>query len=186
MSTPDEPTGEQAQPPGPMPPPGYGMPASYGAPPPGYGPPPAYGMPASYGAPPPGIYVDPATGLALPDGVQLASVGRRIGAFFLAIPLSIVTLGIGYVIWGLVVWGRGTSPALQVLGMRCWEPNAGKVAGFWRMVLRDVVGGFVTGILWLITALVSFVLFLAQKDHRSLADLIGGTVVVHDPTRVLG
>ncbi len=33
--------------------------------------------------------------LVLPQGTQLAGVGWRIGAFFLAVPLSIVTLGIG-------------------------------------------------------------------------------------------
>jgi hypothetical protein len=59
----------------------------------------AYGQPDTR-AVPAGMYLDQASGLALPEGVQLASVGRRIGAYFLAIPLAIVTLGIGYVIWG--------------------------------------------------------------------------------------
>ena len=36
-------------------------------------------------------------------GTQLASPGRRIGAFFLTIPLAIVTLFIGYIIWGPLV-----------------------------------------------------------------------------------
>ena len=58
----------------------------------------------------------PAAGL--PEGTELASVGRRIGAYFLAIPLWIVTLGIGYIVWGLIAWGNGQTPALQVLGMR--------------------------------------------------------------------
>jgi uncharacterized RDD family membrane protein YckC len=145
-----------------------------------------YTNPPGFRPPPPGMYLDPGSGLLLPNGVQLASVGRRIGAFFLAIPLAIVTLGIGYVIWGLVVWGQGTSPALQVLGMRCWVPENAARAGFGRMALRDIVGGIVQSILSFITGLVSFVLFLAQKDHRSLPDLIGGTVVVHDPGKVLG
>src|SRR5580693_6040306 len=65
---------------------------------------------------PQGMYFDQLSGLILPDGTQLASVGRRIGAFFLAIPLIIVTLGIGYIIWGVIVWGNGQTPALQVLG----------------------------------------------------------------------
>ncbi|MGI8753294.1 MAG: hypothetical protein ACR2MN_13435 [Acidimicrobiales bacterium] len=46
------------------------------------------------------MYQNQASGLLLPAGTQLAAVGRRIGAFFLAIPLAIVTLVIGYVIWG--------------------------------------------------------------------------------------
>jgi hypothetical protein len=67
---------------------------------------------------PAGMYFDQTSGLNLPVGVELATIGRRIGAFFLSFPLFIVTLGIGYAIWGLVVWGQGQTPALQVLGMR--------------------------------------------------------------------
>lgn len=132
-----------------------------------------------------GMYLDQASGLTLPQGVQLASVGRRIGAFFLAIPLSIVTLGIGYVIWGLIVWGNGQTPALQVLGMRCWRPETGQVAGWWWMALREIVGRIVDGILSIITLLVSFILMCARTDRRCLHDLIAGTVVLHDPNKVL-
>ena len=95
-------------------------------------------MPAGYGygeypatAVPQGMYFDQESGLAFPDGTVLAPVGRRIGAWFLAIPLVIVTLGIGYIVWGLIIWGDGQTPALQVLGMRCWRPETNRVAGFW-------------------------------------------------------
>jgi hypothetical protein len=44
------------------------------------------------------MYVDQVSGLLLPNGTELASVGRRIGAWFLTIPLVIATLGIGYII----------------------------------------------------------------------------------------
>jgi len=131
------------------------------------------------------MYFDPASGLNLPEGVQLASVGRRIGAYFLAIPLSIATLGIGYVIWGLVVWGRGQTPALQVLGMRCWEPEAARVPGWWRMALREVVGRIVESLLSVITMLVSFILMLTNKERKSLHDMVAGTVVLHDPAKIL-
>jgi uncharacterized RDD family membrane protein YckC len=149
--------------------------------PPGYG----YGQPA-VGVVPPGMYFDQASGLTLPQGVELASSGRRIGAFFLAIPLWIITLGIGYAIWGLIVWGNGQTPALQVLGMRCWRPEEGRVAGWWWMALREIVGRIADGILWLITALVSFILMLSRPDRRCLHDLVAGTVVLHDPNKVLG
>jgi uncharacterized RDD family membrane protein YckC len=132
-----------------------------------------------------GMYFDQASGLTLPQGVQLASVGRRVGAFFLAIPLSIVTLGIGYLIWGLIVWGSGQTPALQVLGMRCWRPETGRVAGWWWMALREIVGRLVDGILSIITLLVSFILMCTRSDRRCLHDLIAGTVVLHDPNKVL-
>jgi uncharacterized RDD family membrane protein YckC len=149
-------------------------------PPPGY----PYGQP---GAPvaPPGTHFDPQSGLFLPDGTELASVGRRIGAFFLAIPLSIVTLGIGYLIWGLIIWNRGQTPTYQVLGMRCWRPETRQVAGFWWMALRNIIGRIAEGILSLITLLISFILFVTRADRQCLHDLIAGTVVLSDPNKVL-
>jgi uncharacterized RDD family membrane protein YckC len=139
----------------------------------------------SPGAVPTGTYFDAPSGLTLPNGVQLAPSGRRIGAFFLAIPLSIVTLGIGYVIWGAIVWGRGQTPALQVLGMRCWRPETGRVAGWWWMALREVIGRIADSILSVITLLISLILMLSSKDRKCLHDMVAGTVVLHDPNKVL-
>jgi uncharacterized RDD family membrane protein YckC len=140
-------------------------------------PPPPMGQP--YGAPMAG-------GLMFPPGVVLAPVGRRIGAYFLGAVLAIVTLIIGYIIWGLIAWRKGTSPAFQVLGMRVWHPESQQRAGFGRMALRNIVGGIAVGILSWITGLISFILFLSRDDHKSLQDLIASTVVVHDPNKVLG
>jgi uncharacterized RDD family membrane protein YckC len=131
------------------------------------------------------MYFDGQSGLMLPEGVALASAGRRIGAWFLAIPLSIVTLFIGYVIWGAIIWSRGQTPTYQVLGMRCWRPETGEVPGWGWMALREIVGRFVEGILGIITELISFILFLATRERRSLHDMIAGTVVVYDPNQVL-
>jgi uncharacterized RDD family membrane protein YckC len=143
-----------------------------------------YGQ-APYGQapPPPGMYIDYLSGLALPEGTELAPAGRRIGAFFLSIPLAIVTLGIGYAVWGLIVWGRGQTPALQVLGMRCWRPETGRVASWGWMAFREIIGRIVEGIV--ITALVSFILMLTSKNRKTLHDLIAGTVVLRDPNKVL-
>ena len=173
--------------------PGYGQAnQGYGQAPPSSAFTPAPPVPAGYGdgqypatAVPQGMYLDQESGLMLPDGTQLASVGRRIGAWFLAIPLVIVTLGIGYIIWGLIVWGNGQTPALQVLGMRCWRPETNRVAGFWHMALREIVGRIVEGILGFITEITSFVLMVAGKEHKAIHDYIAGTVVLHDPNKVL-
>jgi uncharacterized RDD family membrane protein YckC len=183
----DAPPPPRMEPPQAPPPPPPGSPP----PQPGYLPP-APPIPAGYGygqagglAVPPGMYFDQASGLMLPQGVELASSGRRIGAWFLAIPLAIVTLGIGYVIWGLIVWANGQTPALQVLGMRCWRPEERRVATFWWMALREIVGRIVDGILSFITELVSLIFMLTRPDRRTLHDLIAGTVVLYDPNKVL-
>jgi uncharacterized RDD family membrane protein YckC len=131
------------------------------------------------------MYFDQTSGLNLPVGVALASGERPIGAYFLSIPLFIVTLGIGYAIWGLIVWGGGQTPALQVLGMRCWRPESGRVAGWGWMALREIVGRFVEGILGPITLVLSLVLMVSGREHKSLHDLVAGTVVLRDPNKVL-
>ena len=188
-SAPPPPSAPPQMPPPQMPPQGQ----PYGAPPPqgqGYGsaPPPAPGYGYGQGGPgtaPPGMYSDPGTGVNLPNGTQLASVGRRIGAYFLAIPLAIVTLGIGYLIWALVLWGQGTSPALKVLGMKVWRPDDNAKATWGTMFLRNFVGEGILGLVPFLN-LISFVVFLATKPHRAIHDYVGGTVVVHDPNKVLG
>ena len=155
-----------------QPPPGQGYGQGH-QPPPGPGFTPAPPVPTGYGygeypatAVPQGTYFDQESGLALPDGTVLAPVGRRIGAWFLAIPLVIVTLGIGYIIWGLIIWGNGQTPALQVLGMRCWRPETNRVAGFWYMALREIVGRLVEGILGIFTEAASFIMMCRARSVR--------------------
>jgi uncharacterized RDD family membrane protein YckC len=172
------------------PPPAYQQPPSYSPPPPqGQGFPAAPPVQPEYGygqvSAPPGMYVDPASGLVLPNGTTLATPGRRIGAYFLAIPLFIVTLGIGYIIWGLVLWGRGQTPALKVLKMRVWRPEELKPPGFGYMALREIIGRIVDGILSIITAVISFVLMLTGKERKTLHDMVAGTVVLYDPNKVI-
>jgi uncharacterized RDD family membrane protein YckC len=182
-----DPQSGQQQPPGQQP---YGQ-QQYGQQPPprfpqappvpaGYG----YGQPGGQPVPA-GMYLDQESGLMLPLGTVLANPGRRIGAFFLTIPLVIITLGIGYVIWGLIVWGNGQTPALQVLGMRCFRPETNRVAGFWWMALRETVGRIAESILSIITELTSFIFMLTRPDRKTIHDLVAGTVVLHDPNKVL-
>jgi hypothetical protein len=74
---------------------------------------------------PPGFYYDQLSGLVLPVGTVLAPVGRRIGAWFLGGLLSVVTLGIGYAIWGLIAWSKGQTPAQQILGLQSYAGSPG-------------------------------------------------------------
>ncbi len=130
------------------------------------------------------MYYDPSSELVLPNGTQLASHGRRIGAWFLAIALFIVTLGIGYIVWGLIVWSRGQTPTYQVLGMRCWRPDTNRVGTWGWMALREVVGRLLEAAIGL-AAIASLIMFLVLKQRRTIHDYIGGTVVVRDPNKVL-
>jgi len=53
------------------------------------------------------------------------------GAFY------IVTLGIGWFIWNLVVWGQGQTPGHQVLKMRIYSMDTKKPASWGHMALRQ-------------------------------------------------
>ena len=58
-------------------------------------------------------------------------------SFFLAVGLFIATLGLGYLIWQVVVWDQGQTPAQRLLGLRCWRPDTREVAGRKYMALRQ-------------------------------------------------
>lgn len=176
----------------PTPPPQYGQ-AYQQAPP--YGqvnqqgmmvPAPGYGPGTAASPVPAGMYFDQLSGLVLPDGTQLASVGRRIGSYFLAALLFIVTLGIGYLIWGAITWGHGQTPTQQILGMQTWKPQTRANTTWGEQFLRELSRLLyaIPFIGWIV-AIVSFFMFASSKDHRAIHDQIGGTVVLHDPNKVL-
>ena len=145
----------------------------------------AYGMPGMMpGQPvPPGYYHDQLSGLILPDGTELATVGRRIGAYFLGGLLCAVTLGIGYLIWGAISWSKGQSPVQQVLHLQTWRPQDRANATWGTMFLRGLA--FVVLNYIPFAQIVSFFVFLTNKERRALHDSIASTIVLHDPNGVL-
>ena len=147
---------------------------------------PGYGPTAPTAPIPAGQYFDHLSGLVLPNGTQLASVGRRIGSYFLALVLFIVTLGIGYLVWGAISWAKGQTPTQQVLGMQTWRPQTRANATWGEQFLRELsrILYIIPFIGWII-AIVSFFMFVASREHRALHDQVGGTIVLHDPNRVL-
>ncbi|MCQ3811291.1 MAG: RDD family protein [Acidimicrobiia bacterium] len=119
---------------------------------------------------------------------MLASKGRRLGALFLELLLAIVTLLIGWLIWSLIVYSRGQSPAKQVLKMRVIRLQSRQVASWGWMALRDLVlkamvifffaSVFLLGIIWLI---VNGIVLLSNDRNQTVWDKMLKTAVVHDP-----
>ncbi|MGH3156039.1 MAG: RDD family protein [Streptosporangiaceae bacterium] len=69
--------------------------------------------------------------------------------------------------------------------MRCWRPEENSVPGWGWMALRNFIGTFIIERLIWIIGVISFILMCVNKDRKSLHDLISGTIVVHDPNKVL-
>lgn len=111
----------------------------------------------------------------------MSSAGKRLGAYLLEGVLMLFTLGIGWIIWSLVVWGKGQSPAKSLLGMRCVRKDTGRVATFGTMALRELVGkGIIGTVSFGITTLISMFMILGA-ERSTIWDKIGNTVVVDDP-----
>jgi uncharacterized RDD family membrane protein YckC len=110
-------------------------------------------------------------------GLQLSSKAKRFGEYLLEILLFIVTLGIGWIIWSLIVWGRGQTPAKQVLGMRVIRPATAETATWGRMALREIVGRLLLGFIPFYT-LVGAIFVLIDDRNQALWDKVADTVVV--------
>jgi uncharacterized RDD family membrane protein YckC len=191
MTQPDDPFQKQ-------PPPEGGDPAGppqggYSSPPPQGGDFPAppeqggYATPAPgyASAPPPTQGYGPPQGLPpLPPGTELASAGKRIGTYLLEIVLAVVTLGIGYLIWTLIVWARGQTPGKQVMKMRIYHLQNQRAASWGQMFLRQFVGGIVNGIFY-IGLIISVVFLFTDPMRRTVPDRIAGTIELNDPNGVL-
>jgi uncharacterized RDD family membrane protein YckC len=129
---------------------------------------------------PPGMYVDRKSGLTLPEGARRASRGQVGATYALAVVLFIVTLGAGYLIWSVVTWGQGQTPAQRIWGLRCWHPETGRVADRGQMALRQFTGLVLNGQL-----LIGVWIMLSSMSEVSVGDIFAGTVVLRDPGNVL-
>ena len=67
----------------------------------------------------------------------LATPGHRIGAYAVDMGLSIVTFGIGWFIWSLVLWNRGQTPAKSLLKLRVLDETNGNPAKWGHMIIRQ-------------------------------------------------
>ena len=66
-----------------------------------------------------------------------ASVQHRLGGYFLDLGLALITLGIGWVIWSLIVWRQGLTPAKQILKLRVVAEESRTNATWGHMAIRQ-------------------------------------------------
>jgi uncharacterized RDD family membrane protein YckC len=112
---------------------------------------------------------------------RLVSAGGRFGAFLLDVLLCCVTLGIGYLIWSLVTWSDGQTPAKKLLGHVVVDANTGVPFDWGRMALREfVIEGLLGGALNTISFGVYFwvdSLMILGAGQRTLHDRMANSVV---------
>lgn len=139
-------------------------------------PPPAPTVP-----PVPQVQLTPGFETRLIGGLPVSSAGKRLGAYLLDGVLLLVTLGIGWVIWSVIVWSKGQTPAKALMGMRCVRTDTGRSATWGTMALRELVGkGVIGSVTFGITTLVSCFMILGAA-RQGVWDKVASTVVVDDP-----
>lgn len=127
--------------------------------------------------------------------MRFASFQHRLGALVLDAVLMGLTVGIGWLIWSLVIWGNGQTPAKQILKIRVYNAETGRVVTWGHMALREALLGWwfglgiATGLLGLVTFGIGGLAFIAwfvveivfyfTKDSRTLRDLWAKTAVVN-------
>lgn len=135
---------------------------------------------------------------ASPATGALATLGRRFASFTLDALLVIVTLLIGWLVWFLIIAGRGQTPGKQILKLRVVRAD-GQPASYGWMLLREIViKSIAFGLLnFILDSIVSgsgwiaAVIFAAcalwcvwDANRQCLWDKLLTTLVVHDPEGV--
>lgn len=68
-----------------------------------------------------------------------ANPRHRLAGQALDAALYVVTLGIGWFIWDLIVWGKGQTPGKQILKMRVYDKSTGLPARWGHMLIRQLL-----------------------------------------------
>ena len=108
--------------------------------------------------------------------MEYATPIRRLMAHLMEVILFLLTLIIGYIIWWLIVLGRGQTPGKQLLGLRA-ERRDGSGVGWGTMFVREIVKAVAHA--FVIGFLADAVLMLSDDaERRSLSDRVADTVIV--------
>jgi hypothetical protein len=113
---------------------------------------------------------------------ELASPAVRLGSYLLEALFTVITLGIGWLIWSFIIWGKGTTPGHQIVNLYVVSEKTGAPFTWGQMFIREIL---VKGLLIPLLSVVSFgIVFLVDSlmvvrdDRKTLHDRICGSIVV--------
>lgn len=113
---------------------------------------------------------------------QLATPGSRLIAYILDAAIFAFTLGVGWIIWLLILRDRGTTPGHDLMGHQIVKIENGQLLTLKEIVIRELL---VKGILiWVVASLTYFLAPIAnfalifREGNRTGHDFIMGSEVV--------
>jgi uncharacterized RDD family membrane protein YckC len=118
---------------------------------------------------------------------RYATFQHRLGAYALDWGLALLTLGIGWLIWSLIVWPEGQTPAKKILKLRTINVVTKQPATWGHMSIREflipltvfIASSTTGGIVWGAWITVE-ICFYFLKGKRTLRDYWVKTVIVNE------
>lgn len=105
--------------------------------------------------------------------VSIAAISKNASIVIAAF----VIVEIAYMVFFLWLLSKGMTPGKWLLGEKVVEKLSGNYPGFWRMILREFIGKFVSALVFGL----GFFWAIWDKDGQAWHDKIAGTVVVKIP-----
>ena len=121
--------------------------------------------------------------------MRYASFQHRLGAAALDSVLMVVTFGIGWLVWALILWNEGQTPAKKILKLRTYSFESGTVATWGHMSVREFLIPLAVGIVsyipyigWAISIayIVLEIVFYFTKGQRSFTDHWAKTAIINE------
>ena len=121
--------------------------------------------------------------------MRYASFQHRLGAAALDSVLMVVTFGIGWLVWALILWNEGQTPAKKILKLRTYSFETGTVATWGHMSVREFLIPLAVGIVsyipyigWAISIayIVLEIVFYFTKGQRSFTDYWAKTAIINE------
>jgi hypothetical protein len=118
---------------------------------------------------------------------RYATFQHRLGAYALDWGLALLTLGIGWLIWSMIVWPEGQTPAKKILKLRTINVVTKQPATWGHMSIREFLIPFTvfiaasaTGALAWAAWITVEICFYFLKGKRTLRDYWVKTVIVNE------
>jgi uncharacterized RDD family membrane protein YckC len=121
--------------------------------------------------------------------MRYASFQHRLGALALDVVLFVFTFVIGWLVWALILWNEGQTPAKKILKLRTYSFESGTVATWGHMSVREFliplavyIPTSIPYIGWALSIayIVLEIVFYFTKGQRSFTDHWAKTAIINE------
>jgi len=88
--------------------------------------------------------------------------------------VAAIALPIVYLVWFLSLLRKGLTPGKKLLGLQVVDYQTGRIPGFGKMFVREIVGRFISGLFFGL----GYFWAIFDKNSQAWHDKIAGTVVL--------